>query len=80
MEDEIKDLMEECKKIYSETRGAYFVINCNDEGWKLQIPSTGILYKGKLKDILKSYIKEIQSEREQRPNPKNSHEPKKYQY
>lgn len=80
MEDEIKDLMEKCKEIYSHTRGAYFVINCNNEGWKLQISSTGTLFKGELKHVLESYIKEIYGERDERPNPKNSKEPKKYQY
>lgn len=80
MEDETKELMERCKEIYSETRGAYFVINCNDEGWKLSIGSSGLLFIGELKEVLEKYITEVLTERQQRPNPKNSHEPKKYQY
>jgi len=80
MEDEIEDLMERCKEIYSETRGAYFVINCNYEGWKLQISSTGLLFKGELKEVLENYIIEVITERDERPNPKNAHDPKKYQY
>lgn len=80
MENEIQDLMERCKEIYSETRGAYFIISCNDEGWKLQINSTGLLFKGELKEVLEKYITEVTSERKQRQNPKNKHDPKKFQY
>jgi hypothetical protein len=75
-----KQLMEKCKEIYSQTRGAYFVINCNDEGWKLQIMSSGTLFKGGLKSVLRAYIDEITRERDVIPNPKNPKCIKKYLY
>lgn len=76
----IEELMDECKKIYACTRGAYFTINCNDEGWKLQIPSSTTLFKGELRDVLESYILEITQNRDTWKNPKNPRDLKKYCY
>ena len=81
MEDyTLEELMELCKEIYACTRGAYFTINCNNEGWKLQIPSSTTLFKGDLREVLEKYIIEITTNRDEWKNPNNPKDIKKYCY
>lgn len=48
----------EARKLYGETRGAYFVISATNDGqqWKLSIPGAGESYIGGINLVLQKYI------------------------
>lgn len=73
------ELLKQAKKVYKETRGAYFTISYSEknDNWKLRIDSCGEFFIGDIKDVLYKYIEYVNNNRIQ-SNSRNSKCEKRY--
>jgi hypothetical protein len=56
----------EARRLYGETRGAFFVLTATNDGeqWKLTIPSVQETYIGDINFVLQKYILYVENNRE----------------
>lgn len=56
----------EARKLYGETRGAFFVLTATNDGkqWNLKIPAVQESYTGGINLVLKKYILYVENNRE----------------
>jgi hypothetical protein len=73
----IQVLSDECKKLYAETRGAYFTLTPKNDasGWILNISQVGEKFEGSLVFVLFKYVCYIKDNRELYPGKKNTTKP-----